>query len=467
MNTLVSSRRAPRGSALLVTVVVMGLIGFLLAAYLSLVKSQNHATFRSQVWNMTMAVVEAGIEDALAHLTVHGSTNLICDGWTQDGSTVRITRAVGENYYQVTITNWVAGASNNAPVIQASAYVAAPLTAAAPSSSPWLLASAGGGTPSVTYIARGVRVTTKQDFIFTKGMVARDTIDLNGNNIKSDSFDSSDPLYSTNGLYSSSKRKDSGDIATNSSLTNSLSVGNADIYGRVSTGPNGTVDIGPQGSVGDLAWVNGNNHGIKAGWSSDDMNVSFPDVQVPFGGGAFAPSGGWITNNGAGTYYNYILDDGNYQLATLNGTVYVRGQAKLYVTTSLNMSGLVVQGGKKLDLYSGAPSVSLSGNNTANSDATADSFAFWGLPACTSVSFSGNASFTGTIYAPNAAFTLNGGGNNTIDFIGASITKSVRMNGHFNFHYDEALKKFGPHRGWVVSSWSEMTPGQIPPLAGQ
>jgi len=54
------------------------------------------------------------------------------------------------------------------------------------------------------------------------------------------------------------------------------------------------------------------------------------------------------------------------------------------------------------------------------------------------------------------------GGNNTIDFIGASITKTARMNGHFNFHYDEALRVIGPFRGFIVSSWLEVPPTSIP-----
>ena len=45
---------------------------------------------------------------------------------------------------------------------------------------------------------------------------------------------------------------------------------------------------------------------------------------------------------------------------------------------------------------------------------------------------------------------------------GAGIVKSATMNGHFNFHYDEALAKFGPDRGWFITSWNEMNPSDIP-----
>jgi hypothetical protein len=115
-----------------------------------------------------------------------------------------------------------------------------------------------------------------------------------------------------------------------------------------------------------------------------------------------------------------------------------------------------------LNLYSGAPSVKFAGNNSANTDGTAMSFSFWGLPTCKEVVFSGNGTFVGTIYAPDADFTLNGSGNTTIDFIGGSITKTARMNGNFNFHYDEALRRIGAFRGYIVSSWNEMTSGEVP-----
>ena len=249
------------------------------------------------------------------------------------------------------------------------------------------------------------------------------------------------------------------------------------------------------------------------------MNVSFDDVVVPFSGG-FAPGGGyysvvqsvvyptgtsrvvrtnWVTTsslpagtplpiatngnggnttytykafvyimptNSSGTYYNYVLEDGlNYQLNGLGGNILVLGNANLYVSSFCNVAGLTIEWGKHLNFYSSAPSVTLTGNSTANSDGTADSFAFWGTKTCTSITLNGNAGFTGTIYAPSANFVMNGGGNNTVDFIGASITKTTRLNGHFNFHYDEALQNHGPIRLFVVASWNEMLPAEIPPAS--
>src|SRR5205807_1198961 len=73
---------------------------------------------------------------------------------------------------------------------------------------------------STNYIMppRTVRVTTTSDGLFKKGLVAKNSIDLQGNNVKTDSFDSSDPAKSTGGRYDSAKAQANGDVATNSSI---------------------------------------------------------------------------------------------------------------------------------------------------------------------------------------------------------------------------------------------------------
>jgi hypothetical protein len=67
----------------------------------------------------------------------------------------------------------------------------------------------------------------------------------------------------------------------------------------------------------------------------------------------------------------------------------------------------------------------------------------------------GNSSLVGVIYAPSANLTLGGSGNDNIDLIGSTVTGTVTMTGHMNFHYDEALKDWGPALGYVVTAWNE------------
>jgi len=95
--------------------------------------------------------------------------------------------------------------------------------------------------------------------VFAVAITAIGNIDLKGNNISTDGFDSADTNYSIRGLYpwsDLSKTKATGDVWTDGILTNSLSVGNASIKGHVKTGPGvNTIAIGPDGSVRVLGCI--------------------------------------------------------------------------------------------------------------------------------------------------------------------------------------------------------------------
>ncbi len=423
------------GGILMVTLISSGIMGVALASYLSLVRHQNTSAMRSQYWNQALPVCEAGIEEALMHLANVSTNDRAANGWTLSGDFYTRERWVQSNKFLATISK------DPSPKITVSAFVQDPT----------------GKSP--TNVARTVAVTTTNDALFAKGMVARGIIDLRGNNLRTDSFDSTDPTGSTDGKYDLAKARDRGDVATNSGLVNSLAVGNADIYGRASTGPGGTISVGPNGGVGSKSWLDGGNNGIQSGWSSDDMNVAFPEVKVPFTGGASSPTSGVVN----GVNYKYVLNGGNFDMLslTMNGSqeLIVTQPSILYVRGDISLSGnarIIIAAGATLRLYCGGADASINGKGVANQNASASAFSYFGLPTNTSLSLGGNASFTGAIYAPSAEFHLGGGGSDSYDFAGASVTASVKMNGHFKFHYDEALGKFGPRRGYVVTSWNEM-----------
>ena len=313
---------------------------------------------------------------------------------------------------------------------------------------------------------RMIRVTTQKNAMFMKGMVAKDDIDLNGNNVETDSFDSKDSTASTGGFYDPSKRKSNGDVATNSSLSNKLSIGNANIIGKVSTGPGGTISIGSNGVVGPLDWHNAGNSGIMPGWSSDDMNVDFADISLPFTSANYPTSG---NVNGEG--YTYVLGNGNYQLGgfSLSGKkkMAITGDAVLLVSGDISMAGqsaIEIKPGASLTIYMTGSSAKFAGQGIVNEGGNALDFAYYGMSSNTDIKLSGNAGFVGTIYALDAALTLGGGGSDTSDFIGASVTGSVKMNGHFNFHYDENLGREGPGGDFVATSWHEINENSNIPL---
>ena len=53
---------------------------------------------------------------------------------------------------------------------------------------------------------------------------------------------------------------------------------------------------------------------------------------------------------------------------------------------------------------------------------------------------------------------MNGGGSANNDFMGALLVNSVVMNGHFNFHYDEALARDPTWGRLLITSWDEISP---------
>lgn len=172
---------------------------------------------------------------------------------------------------------------------------------------------------------------------------------------------------------------------------------------------------------------------------------------------------GYYTNsydtNSSVAYYDHILDNGDYYLSGINNAdVLVRGNARLHVAGSVSESG-----GKAISVTSSgtlqmwvAGDIRLSGQAAINATGDSLRLSVYGLPTCTSATFSGNATWTGTLYAPAAELGFNGGGADTVDFIGAAIVGSAQLNGHFSFHYDENLGRNGPSSSFVIDSWAEL-----------
>jgi hypothetical protein len=419
-----------------------------------LVSTQNLSVMRSLAWNAALPMLEAGFEEGLTQVHYNGITNLSANGWTQVSSPYGVAysrkRQLGTSYYEVLVL------PVDPPVLYSFGYVEKPLAPAAQVGAILGSIVTDGDAYQARYLRRGARVNTKKDPLFAKAMVAEGQIDLKGRNIETDSFDSTLASLSTNGKYDPAKTSDKGDVATNSSLTNSLNVGNASIKGRVATGARGTVAIGPNGAVGDSAWIDSNRKGIQPGWSTDDMSVDFKEVKAPFSSGYSIPVGGTDSD---GTRYTYVLEGKDYQLSSFQGKVLVTGDAVLHVTDWMEFTGndvIIIQPGASLKLYVSAPEALIGGQGIMNLDGNALSFQYLGLPSNQILQYQGNGEFTGVVYAPDTDFYLGGGGNNIYDFIGASITKTVQMNGHYRFHYDESLSRLGPIRDYIVTAWNEL-----------
>ena len=410
------------GSALIVCLCVAGITGVALVAYLSLVSNENVAVARSQSWNAAMPIVEAGLEEALAHLNANSKQkNLQCCGWSWSGTKFIQQRNWGDGYYVVSIT------SNRHPVIVSRGFAPIPLT--------------------TNYLSRTVMVTCTN--LGGGGVTVKSKVDLNGNSIVIDSFDSTDPSSSTAGIYDPAKRRDGARVKSELGIQNAVNVGNADIWGTVAIAPGGTVYTGPMGSVGDLAWHNAGNIGVQPDAVATDASVTIPDPPAP-PGGAVTPIG---LNVGGITVYT--LGDGVWVVPSMQDTFNITGNATLIVngvakTGAANPVTIAPNASLTLFVYG---SMQFGGGNLVNSSGMVTNLTIYGMSTCTSIDFNGGTTFTGVILAPTADVTAGGGGGTFMNLIGSLQAKSFTMSGKLQLHYDEALN---PKKPYSITSWNEL-----------
>lgn len=518
-------------STLLVTLVICTILGVSMASYLMLIAQQNALSVRSQTWNLAIAYVEAGIEEGLQQLNSNHE-NLAVDGWTQDPANVFTrTRTLPGGQYTVTIffTN-----ANSPAIIARSTVNVGQLQAR---HLPMAFFAQANGVEQMATVGRAVRVLCHRGTLFTKAMVARDTIDLNGNNIQTDSYDSDDPMRSNNGRWDPSiPIGDKGDVASNASIINAVDVGNANIYGRVSTGPGGTVYVGPNGRIGPVGW---NGTGIYedadgVSWVDDTSNFTFPDTTLPANYASYpdlppgktvlvpypipmtsdtlpepppasyttgtvtetskvfpaegtyigpvttnivtkgppADRGTWYTYqkiiyswNDTGyktNYYDHVIEvGGSYKASSLDGKkVLVQAPGVTLVLpnglTIGNHELVEIASGANLTIYAGGTTCSINGNGVLNADGKPANLILKCANTVTSFSLNGNAAFCGVLIGPEIFLQMNGGGNDTVDFIGSVMVKKVKMNGHFRFHYDEALGRMPADGRYLITQWDEI-----------
>ena len=432
-----------RGSALAITLLTCAILGTLVGSYLYLGATQQLTVTRSQSWNQALVVAEGGVDEAMALLNsgIQAPNFQSLPLWKSAGGgvftndTSRPACKFGTSYYQVFITNGFAGAN---PVIISKGYVLGPI-----------------GSP---ILSRTVRVETQPRKTFpVKGpMIVKQSFNSNGNNVGTDSFDS------TLGPYDPATAGTNGDVVSLTTNANSIIIGNGKIKGTVRTPPGGvqgvTATIGSNGSVGDSAWITSQT-GFESGHFQDNFTLAdFPDATLPNVGAWFTPVGGVGPD---GITYDLLLTSGNWKVSNLTGNIYVaQSNTVLYVTSGINISGtggIHVAPGASLAIYMAGDTASITGNGLVNDSAQAKNLAYYGLPSNHTINITGNGTFYGTIYAPQADFNLKGSGNTSVDdFTGASVTKTTTMTGNFNFHYDESLSMLTTLAGYDATSWAEL-----------
>lgn len=420
----------------MITVVTLLVLTIMAVSYLFMLQNDNRFVARDQAWNRALSVAEAGIEEGMAYVN-RGGLAATPQPYTNAWVSMPRTNLYGGSY------SVVLSGTTNVVTITSTGMVTAPL--------------------SSTKLWRVVQVTALFTSGYQVGIAAITSITDKGNNITVDSYDSSNTNLFPGGLYNTSNRMDHGDIASLQISSNAISVGNANIAGKVHLPPGGTqydVNLGPNGAVGTVAWaIGGGGTGFEGGnpspYFADDFNLSFPDVSAPYtsGTGLSQPGNGATNTVSTGTYYV----NGNYSIpnkAVLDISAYSYVVLYVHGTFGMNSGGLInIEPGATLVLYVDGSSSTFS---QINNGGNANNFQYFGLPSNTSITMGGNAQYIGTIYAPEASITLNGGGNNVLDYQGAMIVNSLTANGKFNLHYDENLAREPLNGTFIPTNWVEL-----------
>lgn len=408
---------------MITTLVMALLVGLVVSALLFVAQQQNYMTSRAQVWSSEIPIAEAGIEEAMALLNSRPPT-LAQDGWTKQGTDFVKTRTLTNSYYYTVITPIGFTATNR---IVSIGFARVPL--------------------ATNYTQRTVRALAKLGPPGW-GIVTKTTFEMNGNPYV-DSYDSSDPRYSTNGMYDPTKRRDRAGVASTSGLTPAIDTNGGEIYGSAGTGPGGTVD----GDVGSGAWLSSNS-GQQPDRVYNDFNMAIPDATLPanFSPSAFPPLPGIVN----GVTYVYKITAGDWQfdsnVSLSSQKIYVEGKVRIYFRRDLKMTSsasITLATNATVEIYLGGD-MDLSGDCVINPTGIPNNCAVFGLPGCKEIKYAGNAQAFIKLYAPNADIRLTG----DFDFCGSMVGNSIRTSGNSAIHYDEALRNGAPD--YVVVEWEEL-----------
>ncbi len=278
---------------------------------------------------------------------------------------------------------------------------------------------------------------------------------MNGNSYI-DSFDSGDSTKSTGGLYDSTKKQANGNVATANTGTSAVSINNGTISGTVSVGSGGSLSlsgalIGPTNSANQVSTVSA---GLAKGWVTTSYSQSYPDVSVPTPL-LSAPQQGTI-NNGQ------TFTTGDYQANNINSSgstkpIVINGDVRLYVSGTITVSGsgfFQINSGASLQMYVGG-TVTLSGAGVINNSGAAANNQWYGLSGSTAWTISGSSAFLGTVYAPQAGLTIQGGNAGAS---GAFVGNLATVTGGGGLHYDQALSTSLGQNFYSVVAWKPLVP---------
>jgi hypothetical protein len=455
------SRASAGYTSVMAALMMAGIFGVVLLAYMDLTQWHQQSNARQQAREAALAVAEAGIAEARALLRGKSGAEITGEpGWAKDGARYRLQRSLGDDYFVVTISNYVPGVNFTNPVIESSGYVSA---------------SAGPGS---NYVSRSVRVVAQLRYRFPKAVVAHQGIALFGC-WEFDSYDSSDEHFSDGGHYRPNKAKDGADLAFNNRIEqvahylacyDTFADLPPKVRGHLNASPDDSVTLSDGAALGSEHWVK-HHEGIQADWRvAEDWNVDYRSVGVPFDHGFAIPAKESYTYDHTNRY-GYLLSGGNYKLSTtmnLTGeTMVVTANTKLYLEEGAYLCGaeVIVANHASLDIYCGQSFYTY--GSALNVDGQTSQLTLYGLGGnsgfdCYFVMLS-CSDWVGGVYAPDSMLVLHDLWARAQFFTGACNVDQLVGYGHgdgpltHGFHYDEAMARSGATDGYAIRSWQEIS----------
>src|SRR6266480_2305263 len=423
------------GSVLVWTVLVIAILSLIAVETLRLVTIKYQNALQTSTWQESLLAAESGIDLAIVELrkSLYPQPNHAWDGWNNPpgnevtGYELTTVPNAGLNNTPMTIETNVDAPSqlidptNSWQYYRIRTVGTIPITGPARTSDNpqdtklrrlslrWerftngILAARSLDAPQVS---RRIEAVVRPVSAFDQAIMSVGVVDLTNQNIVVDSYDSSDPTKSTNGLYDAAKRQENGDIATDGQL---IEAGNAQIFGDVATNA---------GTVSGAA----NITGIE--------RTDFYQEPIPIGAPSWTDSStasinGTTTLNAVATKgsvasrytFSSISLSGNKTLTLAGNPNGSQTYIEIYVTGDMSVTGtgqIVVEPGVTATIYF-AGSVDISGNGVLNSNNQPGDFMLYGIQPPTNssehVSIGGNSQITASIYAPGHDVTVNGGRN--------------------------------------------------------
>ncbi|MFP4166208.1 MAG: hypothetical protein ACLFUF_03455 [Opitutales bacterium] len=415
-----------RGSALIMAVLFAFVIMLLTGSYLYLAGSENRMSSSSFLMGATFNLAEGGLDLGLNALNNNDNS-----GW-QTG-----TGPSGDTYWAREFSPYDLGSGVDGGIRV--------VILGADTDNPKIYAEGRADGNVTGVVSKQIRAEVEQGFFpFRNGFNSKETIELSGNNVIMDSYDSSAGPYGGSNVHSNVT------VSTIAVENDAVDVGNADIYGYVATG-GGDPDVGPNGSITDYS----NPGVVDESRITKDFYSEFPDIDAPE---LSSPSATFPTS---GVVAGGEYEIGDWKMAGKK-TLHIAGDTIVVSTGSMGMSGkaeLIIEDGASLTVYA-AGDVSLGGNGVLNKNQQTENFIIFGTAAMDdnqTIKVAGNGYLAGSVYAPTATVEMNGGGSSGRVF-GAVAAYDASVVGNSHFSYDEAMADYKVATGsYSPLSWVELS----------